>query len=150
MKQFIILLTFVFVFINIQAQSAEDSVKATINALFTAMKNADSAAVKTLFSSNAILQTISQHPQKGTSVQTETVEAFATIVGKMPKGSCDEQIVFDGIKIDGAMAQVWTPYKFYYNQQFSHCGVNAFQLVRFKDGWKIQYIIDTRRKDNCK
>jgi hypothetical protein len=150
MKHFIILLTFILVFVNTKAQSGEDSVKNTINALFAAMKNADSAAAKSLFSSNAMLQTISEHPQKGTSVQTETVDAFAGMMNKIKKGSCDEQIVFDGIKIDGAMAQVWTPYKFYYNQQFSHCGVNAFLLVRFKEGWKIQYIIDTRRKDNCK
>jgi hypothetical protein len=47
------------------------------------------------------------------------------------------------------MAAVWTPYNFYYNGQFSHCGVNSFQVIRFKDGWKIQYIIDTRRRTGC-
>ncbi len=48
------------------------------------------------------------------------------------------------------MANVWAPYEFYLNNDFSHCGVNYFQL--FFDGiqWKIIYLIDTRRKQGCK
>ncbi len=48
------------------------------------------------------------------------------------------------------MANVWAPYEFYLNNDFSHCGVNSFQL--FFDGiqWKIIYLIDTRRKQGCK
>jgi len=47
------------------------------------------------------------------------------------------------------MATVWAPYKFYYKGTFSHCGVDMFQLVRMKGGWKIVYLIDTRRKEPC-
>ena len=53
------------------------------------------------------------------------------------------------IEIDADLATVWTPYQFYYQEKFSHCGVNTFTLVRQKGEWKINYIIDTRRKDNC-
>ena len=56
---------------------------------------------------------------------------------------------FETIKIDGALASVWTPYKFYSGATFSHCGANSFQLVKIDGAWKIQYIIDTRRK-GCK
>jgi hypothetical protein len=37
-------------------------------------------------------------------------------------------------------------YTFYLNGDESHTGTNSFQLVRTSEGWKIQYIIDTRRK----
>jgi hypothetical protein len=40
-------------------------------------------------------------------------------------------------------------YKFYVGETFSHCGVNSFQLFKDKEGWKIIYLIDTRRKDPC-
>lgn len=150
MKHFIILLTLHLVFINTRAQYEEDAVKVTINTFFTAMKNADSAAAANTFSANAILQTISEHPQKGVTVQQQEVAAFTGALNKVKKGMLDERIEFGDIKIDGALATVWTPYQFYFNDVFSHCGVNAFQLVRFKEGWKIQYIIDTRRKDNCR
>ncbi len=149
MKHFIILLTLVLVFVNTKAQLSEDSVKVTINAFFAAMNNADSTAAANTFSPTAILQTISQHPQKGVSVQNQSVAGFTGSLNKVKKGMLDERIVFSDIKIDGPLAFVWTPYQFYYNGQFSHCGVNSFQLVRFSDGWKIQYVIDTRRKDYC-
>jgi hypothetical protein len=53
------------------------------------------------------------------------------------------------VKADGALAVAWTPYKFYYKGNFSHCGIDSYQLVRINGIWKIQYLIDTRRKANC-
>jgi hypothetical protein len=53
------------------------------------------------------------------------------------------------IKVDGDLASAWTPYEFYVGEEFSHCGVNSFQLLKTADGWKIFHIVDTRRKDNC-
>lgn len=133
-----------------EAQSAEDSVKGVVDQLFTAMKTADAAAIQTVFADSALLQTIARTKEGGFVVRNESVRDFAASIGKLPKGAADERIRYETVKIDGPLAAVWTPYQFYYNGQFSHCGVNSFQLVRTGNGWKIQYIIDTRRKDNCK
>ncbi|RYZ94279.1 MAG: hypothetical protein EOP47_28140, partial [Sphingobacteriaceae bacterium] len=59
------------------------------------------------------------------------------------------RITWGDIKIDGELASVWTPYKFYLGDKFSHCGINFFQLMKMATGWKVIYIVDTRRKDNC-
>ena len=136
--------------VNISAQSAEDSVKATINNLFAAMKNADQALFKTVFSDNALLQTISRDKDGKTVVNSENIQEFGDFIGKLKKDSADERISFETIKIDGPLAIAWTPYNFYFNGKFSHCGVNSFQLVRLNGEWKIQYIIDTRRRADCK
>jgi hypothetical protein len=137
-----------FISFTAKAQSAEDSVKAAINKLFTAMKNGDSNALLGSFTDGAILQTISEK-DGNVSVQTEDLKEFADFVGKQKQGDADERITFDMIKTDGALAIAWTPYQFYYKGQFSHCGVDSYQLVRINGEWKIQYIIDTRRKENC-
>ncbi len=129
------------------AQSAEDSVKTVITNLFTAMKTSDAVLLKSVFADTAVLQTI--ETRGGTKVKTDAVAGFVESISKLPAGAADEQIVFDVVKIDGALASVWTPYKFYFNGKFSHCGVNSFQLVRFNNQWKIQYLIDTRRRENC-
>ncbi len=47
------------------------------------------------------------------------------------------------------MANAWTPYEFWYNGNFSHCGVNSFQLIKKDEKWKIIYLVDTRRKEGC-
>ncbi|MBX9784564.1 MAG: hypothetical protein K2X48_14840 [Chitinophagaceae bacterium] len=133
-----------------QAQSTEDSVKTAVNEMFTAMKNADTVALKNCFSESAVLQTIGRTKEGQTIVRTEPLSGFASSVGKLGKGDADERIVFGAVHIDGPMASVWTPYEFYFKGNFSHCGVNSFPLVRLNGVWKVQYIIDTRRKEGCK
>ncbi|MCJ7759077.1 MAG: nuclear transport factor 2 family protein, partial [Gillisia sp.] len=53
------------------------------------------------------------------------------------------------IRINGALANVITPYSFYVNGNLSHCGVNSFQLFKESGNWKIIYIVDTRIKEGC-
>ena len=149
MKYFLILLTTLISSHFIHAQTTEDSVKTVVNNLFAGMKNADAALFKTAFSDSAIMQTISRTRDGKTSVRNESVTEFAEFVSKLKKDSADERITFETIKIDGPLAIVWTPYNFYLNGQFSHCGVNSFHLVRFDGIWKIQYLIDTRRRQGC-
>jgi hypothetical protein len=150
MKRILILLTAaIFISTFIKAQSTEDSVKAVVNQLFAAMKNIDAAKLKETFADGAVLQTISRKQDGSFFVQDEKVNDFAESIGKAKKDSLDEQIVFETIKIDGPLASVWAPYKFYYAGKFSHCGVDSFQLVRINGRWKIQFLIDTRRRQGC-
>jgi len=150
MKFILIALTIIVGFLgSVNAQTTEDSVKAAVNKLFTGMKTSDPVMVKSSFADSAVLQTITRNKEGATIVKNEKVEDFATTVGSMPKGAADERITFETIRIDGALAIAWTPYNFYYEGKFNHCGVNSFQLVRLNGEWKIQYLIDTRRKQGC-
>ena len=132
------------------AQSEEDSVKNVVQTLFLAMKNADALLLAGTFSDSSILQTIVNDKDGIVKVRTEQVKDFIDFVSKEEKGNADERIAFETIKIDGPLALVWTPYKFYYKGKFSHCGVNSFHLVKLSGQWKIQYLIDTRRKAGCR
>lgn len=135
--------------LSANSQTTEDSVKTAVNNLFIAMKNSDGVMLRSCFGDSAKLQALSKDKAGNLLVKNESVQDFANSISTMPKGTLDERIKFDMIKIDGPLASVWTPYSFYYNGQFSHCGVNSFQLLRTANGWKIQYIIDTRRKSGC-
>ena len=80
---------------------------------------------------------------------TEDFWEFVQFVGTPTKDKFREAIEFEAIQAEQSLASVWTPYKFYLNGKLSHCGTNSFQLVKTSEGWKIQYIIDTRRR-GCK
>lgn len=148
MKKLYILLFALLFGAAVHAQTPEDSVKAAVNSLFTAMLQADSAGVVHAFTSGAILQSIKEK-DGAVYAEDDKVTDFAHIVGGLKKGDGDERIRFDVVKIDGPLAIVWTPYQFYYKGKFSHCGVDSYQLLRVAGGWKIQYLIDTRRKGGC-
>lgn len=140
---------FICITIHASAQTTQDSVKQAVEQLFTAMRTKDTTLLRLCFTSNAVLQTITKDKTGKLDVVDEKVDAFAISISGHEAGSLDERISFEAIHIDGPMAAVWTPYQFYYKGNFSHCGVNSFQLVRLDGAWKIQYIIDTRRKINC-
>lgn len=151
MKHFLILLTALIstYTLTIAQSTAEDSVKAAVNKLFEGMKNSDPNLITNAFADSSILQTIGRNQSGQTTIRTDKVSEFAEQIAKLPKGAADERITFETVRIDGPLAIVWTPYKFYYNGTFSHCGVNSFQLVRINGAWKIQYLIDTRRRQGC-
>ena len=144
MKKIALLFLFISNFCFSQNQE-ELAIQKTINQLFEGMRNADSISVKSTFSENAVMQTINSK----TEVHSEDFRKFAKSVSNFKKGDLDEKIVFESIKIDGILASVWTPYQFFFQGKFLHCGVNSFQLVKQNEVWKIQYLIDTRRKENC-
>lgn len=145
MKKGLAILLFTCLLFHARAQKAEDSVKAVINKLFAAMKNSDADALQECFADSAILQTITANGK----IRNEEVNAFVKQISSLPKDSADERITFDVVKVDDALAVAWTPYQFYYAGKFSHCGVDSFQLVRMNSIWKIQYLIDTRRRKGC-
>ncbi len=159
MKQFLkmkkrnfMIIVFLLTAINATSQiqqHEEDLVKATINKLFEGMRNTDSAMVSNAFASNAIIQSIHKSKDGEFKLTDEKVSDFIKFTGTSHKEKFDERIIFTKILIDGNLASVWTDYKFYIDNKFSHCGVNSFQLFKDKTTWKIIYIVDTRRKENC-
>jgi len=131
------------------AQQGEGGVKKTVNDLFKAMKTADTALLRSCFMPGAIMQTVVRNKEGNTRVMNEPVDSFIAAIARPHKEVYDERITFDMIRIDGELATVWAPYKFYLGDQFSHCGVDAFQLALVNGSWKILYLADTRRRQPC-
>jgi hypothetical protein len=149
MKSILMSILTIALITKLDAQTAEDSVKTVVKQLFEGMRNADASAIRGAFADSAILQTISQNKDGKIVVKNENIDEFANAIARLKKGAADEQIVFESIKLDAQLAMVWAPYKFYFDGKFSHCGVDSFQLVWINGQWKIQYLIDTRRKQPC-
>lgn len=133
------------------AQSASDvraEVLGVIHRLFDGMREGDSTAVRAVFDAGARMQSVGR--QDGTPVlRTGSVDRFVAAVGRPHEAVWDERIWDPVVHLDGPMATVWTPYAFYQGNRLSHCGVNAFQLIRRGDGWKIFSLVDTRRQEEC-
>lgn len=124
------------------------AVQNVINKLFDGMRKGDSSLVSSAMSKNIVMQTIS-----GTGanirVRTDNPQNFLKMIATPHTEVYDERITFDNIQIDAGLASVWTSYRFYVGDNFSHCGVNSITLVKESGDWKILHIIDTRRKEQC-
>ncbi|GAA3957050.1 nuclear transport factor 2 family protein [Mucilaginibacter dorajii] len=148
----LLLVSFVVVLASFKAfaqQTDRDAVKQTINTMFDAMRKGDSTMLRFTFHKNIVFEGVANKKDGTVALDIDNPNDFIKAVGAPHKEIWDEQITFSDIKIDGDLASVWTPYKFYLGKTFSYCGVDVFTLIRTPAGWKIIYIIDTRRKDNC-
>lgn len=124
------------------------AVRATVDALFDAMRAADGEAVTGVFAEDGRLMTAMSREGKP-MVNSTPIDRFATSVGSAEAGALDERIWNVMIHVDGNLATAWVPYAFYHKGQFTHCGVNAMQLVRADGGWKILQLTDTRQREGC-
>ncbi len=133
---------------NAQKQD-KAAIKAAINQFFEGMAKGDSSLLLGACTEAPVLQTVVVDKQGSVLVHSEDFREFVRFVTTPSKNTLDERIKFAAIQMEESLASVWAPYKFYPNGKLSHCGTNSFQLVKTGAGWKIQYIVDTRRK-NCK
>lgn len=149
-KLFILLFTVLLTSALFAQQSSTAAIKQTIKTMMDAMRKGDSTLLRSVLAKDMHVQSVADDKMGEIKISTRSADDLVTQIGTPHTDIYDEQIVFGDIKIDGPVASVWTPYNFYVGTNFSHCGVNYFQLIRTEGSWKIIYIVFTTRKDNCK
>lgn len=134
-----------------QTSNPELEVKKTIDTFFEGFHKGDTILMKSVLSDKIVLQTAVKDRQGKDKLLTEELKELTLAIGNRPPDQkWDERLLDYKIQVDGNMAHAWTPYEFWFNGQFSHCGVNSFQLFQEDGDWKIIYLIDTRRKQGCR
>lgn len=135
---------------SILAQSVpEKEVMDVVNKVFEAMRTNDSTLLKTCFTEDVRMSTVFTDQNGVTQFREGSLQKFAEAVGSKKTDVLNEPIWNERIQMDGPLAAVWVDYAFYLNTTFSHCGVDAFHLVKTEEGWKIFNLVDTRRKTDC-
>ena len=135
---------------NAQIDSTEiKAVEKAVMQLFDGMRKGDSTMVRTAFTQNPGLSTTFVDQNGDPQVESGSLQDFLMGVGTPHDEIWDEHLLSIEIKIDDGIAQVWAPYVFYLGEKRLHCGVNAFQLVKTINGWKILSIVDSHREEGC-
>ena len=133
----------------VSAQGADErDVLAVVQQLFDGMRARDTGKMRALLHPQARMA--SPGTRNGVFVVTvESPDGWLAQIARSTGGAPDERISGAEVKVDGALASVWTGYSFYIGERFSHCGVDAFHLVRMPEGWRIIDLADTRRREGC-
>ncbi|MDH3699001.1 MAG: nuclear transport factor 2 family protein [Flavobacteriaceae bacterium] len=132
------------------AQGSEADVKQAIVTFFEGFHAQDSTKIKSVVADGMIMQTMGRDKEGNTRLRDVEFARFLNSIVSIPDSvSFKEVITKYTIKVDGPMANAWTDYQFWLGGEMSHCGVNSFQLMNQNGQWRIIYLIDTRRKDDC-
>jgi hypothetical protein len=118
--------------------------------LFDGMREGDSAKVARLFRNDDSMRTsyVDQHGER--VLKQGSLDQFLQAIGTPHDKVWNERLYNLKIEVDQNIAQAWADYTFYLGEEFSHCGVDAFHLVKEEGhGWRIIHLMDTRRKNDC-
>jgi len=133
-----------------QSSFSEADAKEIIDTFFEGFHKGDTLLIKSVMTNGIVLQTAFSDKEGKNKVITEPVEGLLNAIANRPEDQqWDERLLDYKVQIDGNLAHVWTPYEFWYNGAFLHCGANSFTLARTDDGWKIIHLIDSRKKSGC-
>ncbi|MCW8981120.1 MULTISPECIES: nuclear transport factor 2 family protein [Altibacter] len=150
--KFVVLLLCVFSVSLTFAQTAltEAEAKEVIDVFFEGFHKGDTLKMRSVMAEDMVMQTASSDAEGNHKISNGKASDLLLAIANRPETQqWDERLLDYKVQIDGNLAHVWTPYEFWFNGQFSHCGANAFTLARTNAGWKILHLIDSRRKTDC-
>jgi hypothetical protein len=130
-----------------QAPASEAAaVRQVVDRLFDGMRQRDTAMMASSFHAEARLYGLDREGGVSVTPASDFVAGIRTATEGLV---LDEVLGEVEIRIDGPVASVWTYYDFFAGPNFSHCGYNAFQMLKTGGEWKIVAITDSRRREGC-
>jgi hypothetical protein len=125
----------------------EEAVRHLAETFLGALSAADTASLSTLLAPDAMIYRVVEGEGGGT-IGATTREAFLSGLGGDNR-SLLERMWEPTVLIQGRVAMVWTPYDFHLNGQFSHCGIDVFNLLKDQGGWKVTSITYNVIREGC-
>lgn len=151
MRSLIALFFSCFILVTNAQSTDEADIMKVVTSVFDAMRANDSTLLKSCFVEDPTTFTVFRRDGKSV-LNRDNFQGFITAVGQPKEEMWNEPIWNEKIQIDDDLASVWVDYAFYRGEngnQFSHCGVDAFHLVKLDGNWKIFHLVDTRRREGC-
>lgn len=136
--------------IHAQATFSEKDAKQLVETFFEGFHKGDTTLMRSVLAKDVRLQTASANKEGVAQLSDASIDGLLTAIANRPEDQkWEEKLLGYTIHKDGNLAHVWTPYQFWFNGNFSHCGANSFTIAKTEAGWRIIHLIDSRRRNGC-
>ena len=137
---------------NQEVQSAgnrvdRQEVEGVARAFLEALSRTDTTALRSLMAPGLSLSSIRAGPD-GPVIRHSTGEEFLNGLGTEDQDFL-ERMWDPAVYVQGQVAMVWTPYDFFLNGEFSHCGIDVFTMLEGEDGWRVTSITYDVVREGC-
>ena len=151
MKKTALIFAFIALFaVSAFAQKTDDSKNAlsVVNKMFDEMAAHNPAGIVALYTKEAVLAAAIKTKEGKSVIKSFPVETFSKNFAE--KKNEIKEVQYDSeVKVFGDLALVYGRYVFFVDNKVSHCGVNAFHLVRTDTGWLIANASTTIEPQGC-
>ncbi len=131
------------------AQAGREQVLATLDTLLHGMRTKDAALMSQQLDSLARMTLLRPAPDGGVRVVALSGQEFVRVATAAGQPPLDEPIRNPVVQIDGDLATVWAEYQVRREGRVTHCGYDAFHLVRRQGRWRVLNVSDTYRRTGC-
>jgi hypothetical protein len=128
-----------------QTTPTEKEVYAVVEKFFAGFNAKDTTVMRSTLFGDVKLFTTGTNQQGQAVAREEPASGLMNTIATA-QAKLFEKIFDPAIEVEDGLANVWVRYEFYLNDNYSHCGIDSFLLVKTADGWKIAALADTRRK----
>lgn len=124
------------------SKTQETEVVATLQKLFDALEMGDESLMRSTMDPSVVMH-FSETRDGQTTFGSATLDGLASRItsSEVP---LIERMWDPVVVVNGPLATIWTPYDFYSGETFSHCGVDAANIMHTDAGWKIVALSWTR------
>jgi ketosteroid isomerase-like protein len=130
-------------------EQERDAVLATLQSFMDGLRMRDTAVMNQHVDSLTRLTLIRPTREGGTRVVVMTGAEFIRAVTQPGQPGIDEPIRNPVVHVSGDLASVWAEYQVRRDTTVSHCGFDAFHLVRRDGRWKLLNVSDTFQQTGC-
>ncbi len=113
----------------------KDAVLKAVQVFFDTMNTRDVEGARNILQPQGRFHAMRMRDGKPDVRAFSNEEYFADL--QSSKQTMRERIWNPEVRIDGPIATMWAPYDFWIEGKFSHCGIDAFDLIKTEEGWKI-------------
>jgi len=117
------------------ANSEKDAVLKAVQIFFDTMAAKDVEGARAILQPQGRFSAMRMRDGKPDVRAFSNEEYFADL--QASKQKMRERIWNPDVRINGLIATVWAPYDFWIDGKLSHCGIDAFDLIKTEEGWKI-------------
>ena len=125
---------------KLRAQNADVDTRAAIavaDSVLVALSSGDNATLERLTLDSAIVGGVGER----NGVERMSLTSWARYTSRT--GSDFTERGFATARVQDRVAQVWVPYDLYGGKAWSHCGVDAFTLLKSEGRWRVASLIYT-------
>ena len=112
-----------------------DAVLETVRIFFDTMTARDVEGARKVMVAEGRFFAMDMRKPKSDLQSFSNEEYFARL--QKSKYTSRERIWNPEVRVRGLIATVWAPYDLWVDGKYSHCGVDAFDLIKTEEGWKI-------------
>jgi len=130
-------------------ESERKAVLAAVQKLFDAMAAGDAGKAAEVLLIEG--QFLSVRPGDGDDVPVIRAQSNEVFLEQLAAAESEwlERMWDPEVKIHGDLAMVWTPYDFHRDGEFSHCGIDALDLIKVDGTWKVAGGTYTVEPEGC-